>query len=391
MASATPLSPRRRGEGEQISSMMGDSTTIGASQSSAKRKFPKHLVEIYDIEAMLGQGAFSTVFRCVHRATGQVRAVKKIDTWSLSPRDIAHEIALMKLLRHQNVVRCYDVFLEAQFVNIVVDIFTGGDLVDGLNAHRRARGRIPDAQLALLTRQMVAAIIHVHSLGIVHRDIKGENFLSDRPDIGDPECIVALADFGTAARLEVGATLSDKVGTPAFWAPEVFSGKYDFLVDVWALGVTVFLLLSATLPFEGEENICAPVGENEVPFTEPSFGMTKLCKDFVAACLTKDPKLRPPALEAQRHAWMKTPAPAGKSQSTAGSWFRERAGNVASCFGGICAGICRCGWDVCLEILAQPSEKNPSSPGRGARASLDDDESNEAAKIPVRPPGYVVP
>ncbi|CAE7921300.1 PEPKR2 [Symbiodinium sp. KB8] len=101
-------------------------------------------------------------------------------------------IAIMRLLRHENMVRCYDVFIEAQYVNVVVDMFPGGDLVDGLNTHRRAFGRVPNAQLARLAKQMMSAVAHVHGLSIIHRDVKGENFLSDRPDIGDPDVKVLI-------------------------------------------------------------------------------------------------------------------------------------------------------------------------------------------------------
>jgi len=274
-----------------------------------RRKFPKHLVEIYTIGKMLGTGASSTVWEATKRSTGEVRAVKRIDASEISAREIAHEIALMKLLQHDCVVRCYDVFLEAQYVNIVVDMFTGGDLVDGLNAHRKARGRVPDAQLAHLLRQMVAAVSHVHGLRIVHRDIKGENFLSDRPDIGDPACRVALADFGTAKRIEPGLKLEDRVGTPAFWGPEVWKGSYGFAVDVWALGVTTFILLSGTLPFEGgEEAICRPTAPGEPSATVPYY-TSRGCSDFIANCLVKDPLKRPTAAQVSRHDWLSTPLP----------------------------------------------------------------------------------
>ncbi|CAJ1374942.1 unnamed protein product [Effrenium voratum] len=122
----------------------------------------------------------------MHKTSGQIRAIKKIDTTDLSPREVAHEIAIMRFLRHENVVRCYDVFLEGQYVHVVMDMFNGGDLVDGLNVHRRAHGRLPSRQLRNLASQMSQAIAHVHALQIIHRDVKGENFLSDRPNIGDP-------------------------------------------------------------------------------------------------------------------------------------------------------------------------------------------------------------
>eukprot|EP00434_Breviolum_minutum_P036763 symbB.v1.2.032586.t1/scaffold3927.1/size48165/2 len=68
-----------------------------------------------------------------------------------------------------------------------MDLFEGGDLVDGLNLHRRAKGRLKNWQLRHLAKQMAAAVTHVHSLQIIHRDVKGENFLSDRPNIGDQD------------------------------------------------------------------------------------------------------------------------------------------------------------------------------------------------------------
>lgn len=271
------------------------------SAKRAPRNFPKHLVEIYDIDStMLGAGAFSTVWRCTHRATGMVRAVKKIDTSELSPREIAHEIALMRLLRHENVVRCYDVFLEAQYVNIVVDMFTGGDLIDGMNTHHSTKGRIPDSQLSRIAKQMISAVAHVHSLQIVHRDVKGENFLSDRPDIGDPACRIALADFGTAVRLEPGEKLSVQVGTPAFWPPEVWAGDYDFLVDVWAVGVTTFILMAGRLPFESTAADPAP------SFEMPRLA-SRLCANFLMGCLEKNVEVRAAAADLAEHEWMTAP------------------------------------------------------------------------------------
>lgn len=344
-----------------------EDSEITPGASGPRKKFPKHLVEIYDIEGVLGQGAFSTVWRCRHRTTGQVRAVKKIDTSELSPREIAHEIALMRLLRHENVVRCYDVFLEAQFVNIVVDMFNGGDLVDGLNAHRKARGRVPDAQLAYLARQMVAAVAHVHSLQIVHRDIKGENFLSDRQDIGDPDCRVALADFGTAVRIEPGEQLNSRVGTPAFWAPEMYAGGYDFLVDVWALGVTAFVLVAGALPFDGEAQICKPAENGEPSLKVPSFA-SELCRDFISRCLDKDPRGRPQAAEAAHHRWMSTPQGQGqgvRNGPTSEDVARGTKIVLGWMFDGLGVAVVACcnGIVFCLEMLLASDQHPPADEG----------------------------
>lgn len=370
---------------------------LPGSASGSRKKFPKHLVEIYDIEHILGQGAFSTVWRCRHRKTGEVRALKKIDTTELSPREIAHEIALMRLLRHESVVKCYDVFLEAQFVSIVIDMFTGGDLIDGLNAHRRSRGRIPDGQLSHITRQMVAAVVHVHSLRIVHRDIKGENFLSDRPDIGDPACRVALADFGTAMRIEPGEKLQSRVGTPAFWAPEVWAGCYDFLVDVWAVGVTTFILLTGALPFEGEAQICKPVVPGQAAVMLPHFA-SQMCQEFVQACLVKDPQKRPAATEAAQMPWMTAPLVPGSGGGGSGTTaprvapasHEATAAGVAGCVIDILAAIvvgCCSGLGLCLDILLggdAGEQRQARLPGSALQQPTNEDIEKEVTELTRR-------
>mmetsp|Transcript_69198 Transcript_69198/g.198487 ORF Transcript_69198/g.198487 Transcript_69198/m.198487 type:complete len:411 (-) Transcript_69198:150-1382(-) len=366
----------------------------GATSTAPVRKFPKHLVEIYDIDCMLGTGASSTVYRCVHRSTGEVRAIKKIDTSEVPAREIAHEVALMRLLRHECVVRCYEVFLEAQYVNIVVDIFTGGDLVDGLNAHRKDRGRLPDGQLAHLAKQMVEAVQHVHSLRIVHRDIKGENFLSDRPDIGDPACRVALADFGTAKRLEADAKLEDRVGTPAFWAPEVWAGSYDCGVDVWAVGVTAFILLSSQLPFSGEEDICRATAPGEMPVDMPYYA-SKGCTDFIGQCLVKDASGRPSAAGVAKHEWLKTPPGSGgvggsfSMKAPTGQQVAAGAGVVGDVLvdglGAVIMG-CLSGVGLCLDILLGGGEvaKKPQ-PSEGATVPTEPQLQGAPAGAAQRP------
>lgn len=353
---------------------------LGAGSQSVgltpKRKFPKHLVEIYDIEtgSPIGQGAFSTVWKCRHRATAQVRAIKRIDTMELPAREIAHEIAWMKLLSHDNVVKCYDVFLEAHFVNIVVDMFSGGDLVDGLNAHRRDRGRLPDRVLANLVRQMVAAISHVHSISVVHRDVKGENFLLDRPDVGDLGCRIALTDFGTACRLEPGQSRSERVGTPAFWSPEVLQGRYSFPVDIWAIGVTTYILAMGSVPFKGEEEILAPTVAGK-PSYPPASHTSPLCAEFMSKCMAKDVASRPTASELARHPWIRGlgdgKQPGSESVTSGGSpqvpalFTWELVGDILE---GLVVGVCT-SLGCCLEFLMGPPPKAQSKKAQAPSSS----------------------
>lgn len=326
------------------------SAASGDECVSPKRNFPKHLTEIYDVDHdhPLGAGAFSTVFRCKNRKTGQVLALKQIDTRrgiEHSPRNIAHEIAMMKLAgRHDNVMGCYAVQLEGPCVNIVVDMFSGGDLIDGLNLHMKDYGSLRDAQLAHLLRQMVAAVLHVHSLHIVHRDVKGENFLSNMADIGNSNCQIALADFGSAARVEPGERLSGRVGTSAFWAPEVWAGEYDSVVDIWALGMTAFILLAGSLPFQSEVEICRAEGPQ---FSIPRHASDP-CSSFIRSCLARNPQERLNAEQAAHHPWLTNTQP--HEQSVVGRTLQTtmRRGLSAAGFTlRFVAGFCSC----CVEIV----------------------------------------
>jgi len=337
-------SPRAR-----RSSLPGSGEEVSKEIEMRRRKsFPKHLVNVYDVDTdlALGSGAFSTVWRCVHRASGQVRAVKKIDTEEMGPRDIAHEIALMRLLRHNNIVRCHEVFLEAQYVNIVVDLFLGGDLIDGLHRHCKIRGPISNAQLALIARQMIAAVAHCHSRMIVHRDVKGENFLTDRPDVGDTECHVALADFGCAQALkDDDEYLSEWTGTSAFWAPEIFAGRYGFSVDVWAVGMTTFVLLHGSLPFVGEENICKSGGP-DIPFPSHT---PQQCRDFITTLLASDPGKRPRSRDVKRHPWLATPVPTSAENKFRG-YISSAHRELVGCFA--CVVVCFCrSLGCCLDVV----------------------------------------
>merc|ERR1719277_2758221 len=89
----------------------------------------------------------------------------------------------------------------------------------------------------------------------IHRDIKGDNYLMDRRDVTDPDCKVVLTDFGTACHVAKDERLSAAAGTQMFWAPELFDRNYGLKVDVWAMGITMYGLVSGRFPFADEDDI----------------------------------------------------------------------------------------------------------------------------------------
>merc|ERR1719387_1489491 len=121
--------------------------------------------------------------------------------------------------------------------------------------HWATKGKIPCESTVLVSKQMLAALSYLHSNSIIHRDVKGDNYLMDRLDIVDPKCRIILTDFGTAVPLKEKERLREGVGTKIFWSPEFYDGNYAHKVDIWAMGVVVYGLLDGRFPFRDEADV----------------------------------------------------------------------------------------------------------------------------------------
>jgi len=277
------------------------SVPLGFSEYASECSVEPGLLEHYAIGEKLGSGAYGVVARCRSRATGEDLAVKIVDVQQHPSANVLAEAAIMKRLSHPNVVKFHGLFHQCPFVYIVMDAYSGGDLVDGLQAMMQSihTERPEPASVVHVVRQMTASVEYLHSLCIVHRDVKGDNFLMDRPDLTDPACRIALADFGAACVLAPGQRLSKMVGTAKFAAPEMLNGAYREKVDLWALGVVTYGLLSGRFPFRNEQEI-----RNKQVRLPPEVG--EPCASFVLGLLQKREAFRLSAEEAAGHPWLRT-------------------------------------------------------------------------------------
>lgn len=192
----------------------------------------------------MGEGSFGVVWRGVNRRTGEVVAVKQLRKEQLALKGIGREetdreIRMMSNLQHRNIIRLHDTVESVDSIYLALEYCDGGDFGDKV-LERGEQMREPEA--AYWVRQMLAAVAYMHSRRICHRDVKLDNFLVAQGNR------LKLADLGLAVDCPDGVLLTDRCGTPSFMAPEVHglsakSRGYGLLVDVWATGVSMYMVL----------------------------------------------------------------------------------------------------------------------------------------------------
>lgn len=214
----------------------------------------------YDIKALVGRGSFSRVVRVEHRATRRPFAIKVIEVLAPEAREVcASELAVLQRVSHSNVIQMIEVFQFPQRVYMVLELATGGELLDRVIS----RGHFTERDATRALRMVLAGVGYLHNLGITHRDLKPDNLLYYHPG-ADSRLLVT--DFGLAAFGGVAAGIgpvdeeSDSAwplritrGTPEYMAPELLLRKpCASSVDMWALGVITYVVLSGSLPFEDD-------------------------------------------------------------------------------------------------------------------------------------------
>ncbi|KAG8388922.1 hypothetical protein BUALT_Bualt02G0175600 [Buddleja alternifolia] len=214
------------------------------SQPKIKRRIGK-----YEIGRTIGEGTFAKVKFARNSETGQAVAVKILDKDKVLKNKMAEqikrEIATMKLIKHPNVVRIYEVMASKTKIFIVLEFITGGELFDKIVNH----GRMREDEARKYFQQLINAVDYCHSRGVFHRDLKPENLLLDAAGI------LKVSDFGLSAlsqQVRDDGLLHTTCGTPNYVAPEVLNDRgYDgATADLWSCGVILFVLLAGYLPFD---------------------------------------------------------------------------------------------------------------------------------------------
>lgn len=219
---------------------------------------PLDISQLYQVfpDEILGSGQFGIVYGGVHRESGRDVAIKVIDKQRFPTKQEAqlkNEVGILQHVNHPGVVNLEEMFETPERVFVVMEKMKGDMLELILSS---TKGRLDERCTKFLITQILVALRDLHVRNIVHCDLKPENVLlsSLSSECGFPQ--IKLCDFGFARIIEEKSFRRSVVGTPAYLAPEVLLNKgYNRSLDMWSVGVVVYVSLSGTFPFNEEEDI----------------------------------------------------------------------------------------------------------------------------------------
>ncbi|XP_058176608.1 serine/threonine-protein kinase D3 [Anopheles ziemanni] len=233
--------------------------TARAAESPGSAGEPEERItdmsQLYQIfpDEVLGSGQFGIVYGGVHRKTHRSVAIKVIDKLRFPTKQEAqlkNEVAILQNLSHAGVVNLERMFETPERIFVVMEKLKG-DMLEMILSHQN--GRLNERVTKFLITQILVALKYLHSRNIVHCDLKPENVLLSS-DNEFPQ--VKLCDFGFARIIGEKSFRRSVVGTPAYLAPEVLRNKgYNRSLDMWSVGVIIYVSLSGTFPFNEDEDI----------------------------------------------------------------------------------------------------------------------------------------
>ncbi|KAG1348184.1 Non-specific serine/threonine protein kinase [Cocos nucifera] len=257
----------------------------------------------YELGRTLGEGTFAKVKFARNVETGEFFAIKILDKEKILRHkmigQIKREISTMKLIKHPNVIRMYEVMASKTKIYIVLELVTGGELFDKIACH----GKLKEDEARKYFQQLINAVDYCHSRNVFHRDLKPENLLLDSNGV------LKVSDFGLSAlpqQFREDGLLHTTCGTPNYVAPEVIHNKgYDGAkADLWSCGVILFVLMAGYLPFEDSNLMSLYKKIFKAEFTCPSWFSTSV-KKLIKRILDPNPTTRITMSQVIENEWFK--------------------------------------------------------------------------------------
>ncbi|CAA7033923.1 unnamed protein product [Microthlaspi erraticum] len=284
--------------------LQGNSSSVGkvARSKSFSFKAPQENFSIQDFELgkIYGVGSYSKVVRAKKKESGTVYALKIMDKKFITKENKTSYVKLERIvldqLAHPGIIKLFFTFQDAFSLYMALESCEGGELFDQITR----KGRLSEDEARFYTAEVVDALEYIHNMGLIHRDIKPENLLLTS------DGHIKIADFGSVKPMQdsqitvlPNAASDDKactfVGTAAYVPPEVLnSSPATFGNDLWALGCTLYQMLSGSSPFKdaSEWLIFQRIIARDIKFPNH---FSEAARDLIDRLLDTDPSRRPGA------------------------------------------------------------------------------------------------
>ena len=235
--------------------------------------------------------------RVLHKKLHQYRSMRIINKTKYNKK----EIEILKKLSHPNIITIFEIFDDNENYYVICDNIDGKPLFEYIVNDKSFH----EKEACQVMKEILLTVNYLHSLNIVHRDIKPESIVIKKIE---DKYKIKFVNFSTATEFWPGKKLTDFIGTHYYVAPEVINKNYNELCDIWSCGIIMYILICEYPPFEGKN-------DNEIlhniKFTEPKFkqnewqNISNSCKDLIKKMLSKNPKKRPNADLCLKHKWFK--------------------------------------------------------------------------------------
>jgi len=269
-----------------------------STQNSRKNKSSK-LKGPYLMGDTIGEGAFAKVKIAVHMQTNEKVAIKILDKTKFFKDEedinrVQKEIAILKKLKHKNIIQLYEIMESKKNLYIVMEFCEGKELFDYIVKKKK----LSEVEACKFFQEIINALEYLHLNNVTHRDLKPENLLLDYKKN------IKISDFGLSTLYNKGSLLSTPCGTPNYAPPEMLRGdEYNGLLsDVWSCGIILYAMLCGYLPFSEskEQIIYQKIIDHDYEY--PNF-LSKEAIDLLKKILTIDPKKRYDIERIKNHSW----------------------------------------------------------------------------------------
>ena len=262
------------------------------------------LLDSYEVLKQLGKGGYGKVYEVKNIKTGEIRACKHLSKLNIKNLEkFRREIEILKKMDHPNIIKLYEVYESERSLYLIMEECKGGEIFDRIIQHIQEKKMYSEKDAAIIFEQVMSCIAYCHNRNICHRDLKPENLLY--LNAGDEkDNRIKVIDFGLSQACD---RLKTKVGTAYYVSPEILSGNYTHLCDIWSAGVILYILLSGDPPFNGanDNEIYTKIAQMKFSFPERKWkNISNDAKDLLCHMIVPENE-RYTAEQVLAHPWFK--------------------------------------------------------------------------------------